>query len=78
MALVDVGDEPVRDSVAIAVTPGYWQRWLALIGPAMMYWLLVHASGIPHLEAHMERSRGDVWRSYKRRTSAFFPRPPRP
>jgi steroid 5-alpha reductase family enzyme len=63
--------------VAIAVTPGYWQGWLTLIGPAMMYWLLVHASGIPHLEAHMERSRGEAWRAYKKRTSPFFPMPPR-
>lgn len=63
--------------VAIAVTPHYWQGWLALIGPAMMYWLLVYASGIPHLEAHMERSRGAAWRAYKKRTSPFFPLPPR-
>jgi steroid 5-alpha reductase family enzyme len=63
--------------VAIAVTPSYWQGWLALIGPAMMYWLLVHASGIPHLEAHMECSRGEAWRAYKKRTSPFFPLPPR-
>ena len=63
--------------VAIAITPGYWQGWLALIGPAMMYWLLVHASGIPPLETHMEKSRGEAWRAYKRRTSAFFPLPPR-
>ena len=41
------------------------------------HWLLGHASGIPHLEAHMERSRGEQWRAYKRRTSAFFPLPPR-
>lgn len=63
---------------AVAFTTGYWQGWLALIGPAMMYWLLVHASGIPPLEAHMETSRGDAWRAYKRKTSAFFPLPPRP
>ncbi|HTU10314.1 MAG TPA: DUF1295 domain-containing protein [Allosphingosinicella sp.] len=63
--------------VAIAIAPGYWQGWLALIGPAMMYWLLVHASGIPPLEAHMEKSRGEKWRAYKAKTSAFFPLPPR-
>lgn len=63
--------------VALALTPGYWQGWLALIGPAMMYWLLVHASGIPPLEAHMLRSRGDAFRDYQRRVSAFFPLPPK-
>lgn len=65
--------------VVIAIDPagGWWQGWLALIGPVMMYWLLVHASGIPPLEAHMLRSRGDAFRDYQRRTSAFFPLPPR-
>jgi steroid 5-alpha reductase family enzyme len=63
--------------VAIAITPGYWQGWLALIGPVMMYWLLVHVSGIPHLERHMARSRGEAWQAYKARTSAFFPLPPK-
>jgi steroid 5-alpha reductase family enzyme len=63
--------------IAIDVSGGWWQGWLALIGPAMMYWLLVHASGIPPLEAHMLRSRGDAFRRYMARTSAFFPLPPR-
>lgn len=47
--------------------------WLA---PLVMYWALVHASGIPPLEAHMLRTRGNLYREYQRRTSAFFPRPP--
>jgi steroid 5-alpha reductase family enzyme len=51
--------------------------WLALAGPVLMYWLLVHASGIPPLEAHMLRSRGDAFRDYQARTSAFFPLPPK-
>ncbi len=63
--------------IAIDLTGGWWQGWLSLIGPVMMYWLLVHASGIPPLEAHMLRSRGDAFRDYMARTSAFFPRPPR-
>lgn len=48
--------------------------WLA---PAIMYWALVRASGIPPLEAHMVRTRGDAFRAYQARTSAFFPWPPR-
>ncbi len=50
---------------------------LALIAPALMYWLLVHASGIPPLEKHMLKSRGDAFRDYQNRVSAFFPLPPR-
>lgn len=49
--------------------------WLALIAPACMYWLLVHVSGIPPLEAHMLRSRGEAFRAYQQRTRAFFPIP---
>ncbi len=50
--------------------------WLALLAPVCMYWLLVHVSGIPLLEDHMLRSRGEAFRAYQRRTSAFFPIPP--
>lgn len=52
--------------------------WLAFMAPAYMLWLLTRVSGLPPLEAHMERSRGHAWRAYKARTSAFFPLPPRP
>lgn len=51
--------------------------WLAILAPAQMYWLLVHVSGIPPLEAHMLRSRGDAFRSLQRRVNAFFPGPRR-
>ena len=51
--------------------------FLALIAPALIYWLLVHASGIPPLEAHMLRSRGVAFRAYMARVSPFFPLPPR-
>lgn len=49
--------------------------WLALLGPAFMYWLLVHVSGIPPLEAQMLRSRGEAYRDYQRRVRAFVPLP---
>lgn len=48
---------------------------LALVGPAFIYWLLVHVSGIPPLEAAMLRSRGEAYAAYQRRVPAFFPRP---
>lgn len=49
--------------------------WLALSAPASMYWVLVHVSGIPPLEQHMLRTRGDAFRSHQRRVSKFFPLP---
>lgn len=49
--------------------------WLALSAPIFMYWLLVHVSGIPPLEAHMLRSRGDAFADTQRRVRAFWPIP---
>ena len=54
---------------------GYDFGWFALAAPALMYWLLVHASGIPPLEAHMMRSRPEAFADYKRRVRAFWPVP---
>jgi len=51
--------------------------WVAIAGPACMYWLLVHVSGIPPLEEHMLERRRDAFRAYQARTSAFLPLPPR-
>lgn len=64
---------------AIAIGPDGsrpW-AWAALAAPILMYWLLVHASGIPPLEAHMLRSRGQAFRDYQHRVNAFWPGPPR-
>ena len=69
----------------------YWCAWpvmafgsgqivtfvVASLAAVMMYWLLVHVSGIPPLEKHMLASRGERFRDYQRRVSAFFPLPPR-
>jgi steroid 5-alpha reductase family enzyme len=49
--------------------------WLALLAPACMYWVLVHVSGIPPLESHMLRTRGEVFRAYQQRTRPFLPLP---
>lgn len=62
--------------LAIDLTGAYGWGWLALLAPACMYWLLVYVSGIPPLETHMLRSRGQAFRDYQARTSAFFPLPP--
>lgn len=45
--------------------------------PVLMYGLLVYVSGVPPLEQVMLASRGEAYRAYQRRTSKFFPLPPR-
>jgi steroid 5-alpha reductase family enzyme len=59
--------------IALDFSGAYPWGWLALAGPLLMYWLLVHASGIPPLEAHMLRSRGEAFQGYQRRVNAFWP-----
>ena len=61
--------------IAIDLSGHYLGGWFALTGPAFMYVLLVHVSGIPPLEAQMLRSRGDAFRAYQARTRAFLPLP---
>ena len=63
--------------LAIDVSGAWNWGWLALSGPAFMYYLLVYVSGIPMLEAQMLRSRGDAYRAYQARVSAFLPLPPK-
>jgi steroid 5-alpha reductase family enzyme len=60
----------------IAIAPDYGWGFASLLAPLFMYWILVHVTGIPPLEAQMLRSRGDLYRDYQSRTSAFFPLPP--
>jgi steroid 5-alpha reductase family enzyme len=64
--------------IAIDFWGTYPVGWLAIAGPVCMYWVLAHVSGVPPLEEHMLRSRGEAYRAYQARTSAFFPAPPRP
>jgi steroid 5-alpha reductase family enzyme len=61
--------------IAIGPAGQFGWGWIALSGPLFMYWLLVHVSGIPPLEAHMERSRGAAFHAYQARVSAFWPFP---
>lgn len=63
---------------AISLGADWPWGWLALTGPAYMYWLLTQVSGVPLLEAHMKRSRSQAFAAYVRKTpSAFFLKPPR-
>jgi steroid 5-alpha reductase family enzyme len=61
----------------IGLAAGYAWGWASLLAPVFMYWILVHVTGIPPLEAQMLRSRGERYRAYQSRTSMFFPLPPR-
>ena len=61
--------------IAIDLSPANPLGWISLLAPACMYWVLVHVSGIPPLEAHMLRTRGDQFRKLQARTRAFFPFP---
>lgn len=54
--------------------PFGWISVLALAAPAMMYALLRHGSGVPHVEAHMRRTRPDAFAAYAARVPEFFPR----
>jgi steroid 5-alpha reductase family enzyme len=63
--------------IAIDFSGAYPWGFIALAGPVLMYRLLVHVSGIPPLEAHMLRSRGDRYADYQRRVNAFWPGPPK-
>jgi steroid 5-alpha reductase family enzyme len=63
--------------IAVGLPPGNAIGLIALVGPTFMYWLLVHVSGVPPLEAHMVRSRGAAFAAYQQRVNAFFPGPAR-
>lgn len=51
--------------------------WLGLLSPLAMLYLLLRVTGIPAAEAASLASRGDEYRDYQRRTSAFVPWFPR-
>lgn len=63
--------------IGVALSTDYPWGWVALIGPGLIFWLRVYAFGIPPLEDYMIQSRGDAFRAYQRRVSAFVPLPPR-
>jgi steroid 5-alpha reductase family enzyme len=51
---------------------------VSLIAPIVMFIVLRFGTGVPPLEAAMLKSRGDAYRLYQARVSAFWPRPPKP
>ncbi len=51
--------------------------WAGLLMPALMLHFLLNVTGIRATEAQALRSKGDAYREYQRRTSAFVPLPRR-
>jgi len=47
--------------------------WTGALSPLLMLYFLTCVTGIPPSEAHSLKSRGDAYRDYQRRTSAFIP-----
>jgi steroid 5-alpha reductase family enzyme len=57
----------------------FWHSggWLALLPQALLLASILWVTGIPPTEAQAIRSKGDAYRAYQRRVSAFVPRPPK-
>lgn len=47
--------------------------WLAIVAPALMYYLLTQVSGIPMTEAEALKKKGQAYRDYQVSVSPFFP-----
>ncbi len=58
--------------IAVAVPYG----WISVIGPLTITFLILKVSGIPLTEKMFEGN--PDWETYKKKTSIFFPLPPRP
>jgi steroid 5-alpha reductase family enzyme len=61
---------------ALVALPSPW-GWTALGCPVLMFLLLTKLTGIAYTEAQLLRSKGEPYRAYQRRTSAFVPWPRR-
>jgi steroid 5-alpha reductase family enzyme len=51
--------------------------WIGIVSPACILYLLLRVTGIPMTEEQSVRSKGDAYRRYQERTSAFVPLPTR-
>jgi len=61
----------------IGFDPARPMTWLTFTAAVVMFLLLTRVSGIPPLEAAQVASKGDAYRNYQQRVSAFFPLPPK-
>ncbi|MDQ5932692.1 MAG: hypothetical protein QG649_777, partial [Patescibacteria group bacterium] len=57
----------------VALSASY--GWVAIITPVIITYLLLFVSGVPLAEESMRKKPG--WHEYQRRTSVFFPLPPK-
>lgn len=57
----------------IAFVPASPASWLSLPAPAVMYLVLRYGTGVPMLEKAMLAGKGEAYRDYQMRVSAFFP-----
>ena len=57
--------------IALSLSEG----WLAIISPILITYLLLFVSGVPMTENAFEGRKG--WNEYRKRTSKFFPLPPK-
>ena len=54
---------------------GGWSAFVVGVsGPLLIYWFLRYVSGVPPLEAHLQRRYGALFEQYCRQTPIFFPR----
>ncbi|MFP4078774.1 MAG: DUF1295 domain-containing protein [Candidatus Izemoplasmataceae bacterium] len=54
-----------------------WPAWFTIISPLLITYLLLFVSGVPLLEKKFDEEKGEEWTLYKKKTSKFFPLPPR-
>ncbi len=59
-------------SFALFALPAPW-GWLGLVAPASILYLLLRVTGIPLTEQQALRTKGDAYRDYQQRVSAFIP-----
>ena len=70
------GDATLWWGIGVIAVATPW-GWAALVGPAVMTFMLVRVSGVAMLEKTIEERRPG-YAEYVRRTSAFLPLPPKP
>ncbi|MEE1876583.1 DUF1295 domain-containing protein [Altererythrobacter litoralis] len=61
----------------VCASAGWDYALYTLIGPVFLTFTLTKWSGVALLEKGLDRSKGDKYADYKRRTSAFLPLPPK-
>jgi steroid 5-alpha reductase family enzyme len=72
------GDFAAWWGIWLACAAAGWQYAAAtIIGPLFLSFTLTKWSGVTLLEKGLDKSKGDKYADYKRRTSAFWPMPPK-